>query len=87
MVLIVCCMRLALAIAAPVPCVPNVKKAFPPPNHDGSVPFSGLSLPIKRLPLHRFWQRPNLPQRALNWPRIPLSFGGIGHGVNCDADG
>src|SRR6266700_6875058 len=30
MVLTVCCMRLASAIVAHVPCVPNVKKAFPP---------------------------------------------------------
>jgi hypothetical protein len=80
--LTVCCMRLALAIAAHVPCVPNVKKAFLPPNHDGSVPFSGPSLPLQR-----FCHRSHLPQRALNWPRISLSFGGIGHGVNCDADG
>src|SRR6266849_4799653 len=48
MVRLVCCMRPASAIAADASCVLNVKKALPPANHDGSVPFSGLFLLTSR---------------------------------------
>ena len=87
MALTVCCMPLASAIVAAVACVRSRKKAFPPPNPDGSVRFSGLSQPLKRVPLRRFRQRPTLLQRCLNRPRVPRSFGGIGPGVNSDGDG
>ena len=83
----VSCMRLALGIVASVLCVPDVKKAFSPPNLDGSVRFSGLSEPIKPWTLHLLRPSPNLPQRWLNWSPMPLSFGEIGPAVNCEADG
>src|SRR2546426_2950417 len=83
----VCCMLLASEIVVPVIGVPTLKRAFSLPTPDGSVRFSGLSLPLQRWPLHRFRQRPIFPQRCQNRPHVPRSFGGIGHGVNSDADG
>src|SRR6266568_4936312 len=80
-VLTVCCMRLASAIVAHVPCVPNVKKAFPPANHDGSVPFSGPSLPLRWFPLHPFSGRKMLSPSCQLSSRVPRSFGEIGHAV------
>ena len=46
---IVFCMPLASAIVEAVPCVPDVKKALPPSNHDGSVQYSGRSLTLQLL--------------------------------------
>src|SRR5512135_108817 len=83
----VCCMLLASALVADAPCVPSVKKAVPPPHHDGSGPFSGPALLPRQFPLHLFSGHLNRSYSCQSHLLIAPSFGVLGHALTFGAHG